>query len=536
MEFQITPLQKRMYDYLKSRATKLLGQQQGGLKRYYLDQTYYFSRPFYAAKFPELFHSIDNSELIFLGDFHTFDQNIVNATRLLKRLCQSSRNPVLGLEMVSVEHQSHLDAFMDGQLTEFEFLESIHYHESWRFPWPHYRKILELAKNQGMKVRALNSQGSLVKRDETAAKIIVELLETSKDRPVIIFFGELHILPNKIPRLVLERLKNSIRYTIVHQNNDQLFWRQQEHKRWSELMAFSPHEYCLQTSPPWIKYESFLYWYESMAEDPDFDLHEQIFESGVKALSSDTNEHFYFILRELSDLMGFNFSQEDLKDFNLKDYYDLERVKDIAEENYNKGWQKFLLKLIEKNESFKMPGLNTYYCPQYSFNRLITLAGMHLVALLNPAMDSVEFRLTKVSDFFVSYVYQNSLSYFFSKFFNPHRKCDLYMDLKGKAESKRTYKNYRKQILYALSILEEKAYPSVLFKEGLLFNYGVAKILGKLLGEYLYRQQLDPANQLSAEVFRESLLPEVPSLETLSKKIGQVLKSDSFLTERKRFF
>ena len=34
---------------------------------------------------------------------------------------------------------------LDSTLTEKEFLESINYHESWKFPWHHYKQFFDYA-------------------------------------------------------------------------------------------------------------------------------------------------------------------------------------------------------------------------------------------------------------------------------------------------------------------------------------------------------------------------------------------------------
>ena len=48
------------------------------------------------------------------------------------------------------------------------------------------------------------------------------------------------------------------------------------------IVSFSQNEFCIVSAPPWVKYESMVYWYENLCDDPDFDIHEYIIENGKK--------------------------------------------------------------------------------------------------------------------------------------------------------------------------------------------------------------------------------------------------------------
>ena len=66
-----------------------------------------------------------------------------------------------------------------------------------------------------------------------------------------------------------------------------------------KVLKFNKREYILLTSAPWLKYESQIYWYEHLSEDPEFDIHEYIIENGALNFSENVPENFYFLCQHL---------------------------------------------------------------------------------------------------------------------------------------------------------------------------------------------------------------------------------------------
>ena len=140
---------------------------------------------------------------------------------------------------------------------------------------------------------------------------------------MLILFGELHIYPNKIPQLVSQKIKD-IKQTIIHQNLDEVFWKLNTMDQvggWGDkIVKFNSQEFCLQTSMPWIKYESMIYWYENLCEDPEFDLHQYIIETGSKLFSSNIQDNFLLILQKITNQLNLDVTDSELEDFNLYDH------------------------------------------------------------------------------------------------------------------------------------------------------------------------------------------------------------------------
>ncbi len=204
-----------------------------------------------------------SSDIIYLGDFHTFDQNIRNVLRVLKVIASGEKECAIGLEMVHARHQICLDAYMSEQLTELEFLESIQYHDSWRFPWTHYKLIFELAKEHNIRMIALNTDGTLASRDAYAANILVDNLGLAPVAQIVVVYGELHISGEKIPALVKSKM-GDVKQTIIHQNLDEVYWNLKSDGEEEKIVRFDDDEFCINSAPPWVKYESMIYWYENL--------------------------------------------------------------------------------------------------------------------------------------------------------------------------------------------------------------------------------------------------------------------------------
>lgn len=232
---------------------------------------------------------------MYLGDFHSFDQSGRNFERLLRQIVESKKNLCIGIEFVHSEQQYSIDAYLSGDITELEFLDVIEYCENWQFPWHHYKRFFDIAKKHKIEIVALNSFGSLQERDEFAAIKIAEYYKEFPNTLQIVLFGELHIMPNKLPQKVNSKSIPEINQVIIHQNLDEVYWKLKDTNE--VIISFSQNEFSLQTSPPWIKYESMIYWYENIDEDPDFETREIVIHKGLKSFTDSTNENFIFLLK-----------------------------------------------------------------------------------------------------------------------------------------------------------------------------------------------------------------------------------------------
>ncbi|MCO4794096.1 MAG: ChaN family lipoprotein [Bacteriovoracaceae bacterium] len=528
---------------MKKKAMSYEGELSKEFKVYLKDQKKYASRTFENSDLDELLKSIKKSDLVYLGDFHSFDQSSRNLERLLRNLIKTkSRKLSLGVEFVHIEHQVAINQYLDNLITEYEFLESINYHESWRFPWNHYRIFFQMAKKHNLKIIALNSTGTLGERDNTAADIISDFISENLNTTLLVLFGELHIVPNKLPAMTQERNTN-INHTIIHQNLDEVYWSSIEDDSDLQVAKFNDTEYSLQTSPPWVKYESMIYWYENLVEDPEFEIHEYIMDTGLMAFNSSVPENFLYIAEKVSDALNLEISHSDLEDFNLYDHSKLEYMFDTVESLEKSTLKTFHKKLLSRGRSFKIPYKQVYYCPSYSINRLSFLSGIHLQNIVMKKVDSSHEEVLEKGDkgnILLFFIYQMTIAYFSSKIINPYRKCNLYKDIQREFLNPSTNalrKNILETALQCMDADESKdQFISDIAKGKTHYHlHQASRLVGYFLGDLLYDDFYAKKNTDLSELLKTLLECPFSEKEFNSFKWNIFPRAD-YKNLKKRFF
>lgn len=518
MKSKILKLRKKIFKNLKSRAFAYEDTNKE-LIRYQKDQNQYSKRSFTISDMDTLSSKVLKSDIIYLGDFHTFDQNIRNVLRIVKILITQDTNLILGLEMVSSKHQFYLDAYLERHLTDLEFLECINYNTSWRFPWSHYKLIFQLAKKHQLKVLGLNTGGKLKERDLFAANLLSKTAQSDKSAKLLVLYGELHIVPNKIPQLI-SQLHPEMKYTIIHQNLDEVYWKLIKEDKEEGIISFNENEFCINSAPPWIKYESMIYWYENLVDDPDFDIHEYIIETGAKIFTDDTQEGFLNICLDLIGHLDLEIESDYIEDFNLYDHTQLEFIEKKLHKKLPTVLFNFYQELLTNNFSFRLPIQPIFYCSSYSMNRMAYLAGIHILHYFfkKNKIDTLAILCSKSSTKkFILFCYEAVIAYFFSKIINPHRKCNMYKDLISSDEIS--------QAELAIKILNTNKISLHLTGTKIKDYHNAALIVGHILGEYLYQKAYNKSNQEKLDLsftkisnkdfclFKNNLLSEFKYLE-----------------------
>lgn len=519
---QIVKLRRNIYDHLKSRALEL-EKPTAQLLAYAKEQIDFSKREFKSIEIEQIKNSVLNSHVIYIGDFHTFDQNIRNVLRVIKFIIGNKEECIIGLEMIHSEHQIFIDAFLERHITELELLESINYHNSWRFPWTHYKLIFDIARKNDLKIIGLNTEGSLPERDRFAAKQIIESYKNHPKAKLIVLYGELHITPSKMPQDVLN-LNPNISHTIIHQNLDEVYWEFIKTGKEQGIVSFNDFEFCIISAPPWIKYESMIYWYENLCDDPDFDIHEYIIENGKKVFSDDTDETFLQLSIEIARQLNIEVEVDEIENFNLYDHTNLEYTESLIDQ-YDLELREFLNYLIETNKSFKLPNSFTYYCSSYSMNRIAYLVGVHIFHLTH---QTKKLDVTKVDNNykFVVLCLEAIYAYFFSKIVNPHRKCDLYGDIEKNNNTKAS-----DELALAMEIIDSQNIKDIPPRK-LSTLYEASLIVGHILGEYFYQSLASKDNDLN----KDDLIKTQITPESFHHLKNLILQNKDYKKHQKRYF
>lgn len=534
----IIALRRKIFSYLKKKALSYETNLSKEFVKYHKDQVQFSNRDFFPSSMDELQKSIIKSQVVYLGDFHTFDQNLRNVLRILKVLIKRKKKCILAVEMVDAKFQFYIDTYLKGHLTDLEFLECIDYHESWRFPWTHYKLIFEMAKSNYITIIGLNTEGSLSERDEFASKILANSIKAT-NVPHVVLYGEVHIAHNKIPKRVAEYFDyDQFTHTIIHQNLDEVYWKQVDKNKSNKFVKFSENEFCLNSAPPWIKYESMVYWYENLCDDPDFDIHEYIIENGKKIFGEDIHENFIIICKEMIQTMGLSIDNDYIEDFNLYDHSGLDVVEKRITQLKSKKLLSFYNYLIETGQSFIIPGSGSrsIYCSSYSLNRISYLAGIHISHYYLKQSEADILKSNNFSHNYILFVYKSMFAYFFSKIINPHRKCDMYLDWKMKSTDLSITKQERKINLLSMSTIDNSNIAAIFEKNNLKTIYSVAQLTGHMLGEQLYNYVVNSKKKIGNLSFIKSFLTMNVDLKEFERIKEILLPNKQYKMQRKRFF
>lgn len=537
---QILNSQKVIFNHMKKRALAFEDSNLKNIAQYRKNYLKFSNRPFTSTTLTVLNKALLNSNFIFVADFHTFDHCLKNLIRILKLLISKNKKIVLALEMLSSKDFLLLESFLSGHLTELEFLESINLGNSWKFPWTHYRSIYEFVKlHPQIEIIGVNTNGNLNKRDNFSAELLANRWLENTDKTFVVLYGEYHLAANKIPKKVNDLLDSKPKITTIHQNLDAPYWKILKNKNTIQqqmVIKYNSQEFCLLTSPPWMKYESMCYWYENLYDDPEFDLHQFIIENGLKLLSSNTIDNFELLCRQICTLFKIPYNHDDVS-FTLYDFTKISYLQKFVKSKYkNPKAQRFLNLLFETQHMLILPDTNKIYCASYSSNKLAKLAGGLLyLELLNTKNISLlnlyeKFNKFKLFSHFILYHFN---SYFMAKSINPYLKCDLFGDhlqLAAKLPSPSS-----SQLLVKLFNDPSKCDLIVSALKPIEL-YHLAKISGELIAEMHFlnfqqhRKIFNPAN------WEKNYLLKPIELASAIELVSEVKKMSGFKNQKKRYY
>jgi uncharacterized iron-regulated protein len=102
--------------------------------------------------------------IVYVGETHDNPASHRLELNVLQAMAQRHPGRVaLGMEMFTPDQQEALDEWVDGDLTEKEFLKKSRWYDSWRMDFDYYKPLLEFARENRVPVIGLNAEKGLVK-------------------------------------------------------------------------------------------------------------------------------------------------------------------------------------------------------------------------------------------------------------------------------------------------------------------------------------------------------------------------------------
>ena len=399
------------------------------------------------------------ADIIYLGDYHALPQSQMFASRLLKEVCRrSEKNVALGMEMVFGRHQRLLDRWMNGEVSEDEFLRRMRYHLDWGYDWASFRRIFQVAKECGVKVVAIDCEPRsgfryIRRRDQYAAARLVSHLEENPEAKLMVVIGESHLASGHLPGRVREMLKKKNlerRDLVVVQNIEHIYWQLAEQgDHHVDVVRCAPHRYCVFNASPLAKYEAYRQtierWKVEGEEDEDLDLTPTIYNMIDSILKFLKIDKYRCSLRGngtlpklLVDAFPEVYSDVDLSQFQNMLRRSGFKPEEMTDVDYH----------VQRNGSCYVPRMNVIFIGKFN----LVHGGEEAAHFVNMALRGEIFEAAgkayPEADLFYVTVLEEALGFFGSKLIDPSRnhffETEFYRYYKKPAEC--TPQDYRDKV------------------------------------------------------------------------------------------
>ena len=112
----------------------------------------------------DLVNTLSGYQVVYLGEQHDrLEQHLMQA-RIIDALSQRNSRLVIGMEQFQRPFQKILDAYIEGEIDAATLLKQTQWYQRWRFDYRLYRPILDLARQKGIPVMALNADAKITGR------------------------------------------------------------------------------------------------------------------------------------------------------------------------------------------------------------------------------------------------------------------------------------------------------------------------------------------------------------------------------------
>lgn len=219
------------------------------------------------------------ADIVLIGDYHSLPASQRFAASLLEeRAIGGNRPVVLGLETIFARDQHILDEWWRREIEEAELRQRVRFDLDWGYDWTPFYELLLTARDHAESLYGLDCMPrenlrKIGARDRHAALKIAEIRQRHPEAAIFVLFGESHLAPGHLPRMLREQMPEAKILTVL-QNIDALYWRAAgERADKVEAVRVNDDVICAFTATPLEKYESyrlFLDQWSRCDDAPDF--------------------------------------------------------------------------------------------------------------------------------------------------------------------------------------------------------------------------------------------------------------------------
>src|SRR6202142_62617 len=154
---------------------------------------------------------IAKAGIALIGDYHALPTSQRYIASLLREPALHDRPLVLGVETIFARDQHIVDEWLRGEIDERELRQRIRFDLDWGYDWAPFFDVLSAAREHGAPIYGLDCMPredlrKIGARDRHAADKIAEIRQRHPNAIIVVLFGESHLAPQHLPRLLRERL------------------------------------------------------------------------------------------------------------------------------------------------------------------------------------------------------------------------------------------------------------------------------------------------------------------------------------------
>src|SRR5580658_3082253 len=211
----------------------------------------------------QLQNALHAADVVLIGDYHALPVAQRYAASLLEqRALAGDRQVVLGVETIFARDQHILEEWWRREIDEAELRQRIRFDLDWGYDWTPFYELLVAARDHGESIYGLDcmpreSLRKIGARDRHAAAKIAEIRQRHPNAVIFVLFGESHLAPGHLPRVLQKALPGAKVLTVL-QNIDALYWRAAgEPVDKVEAVRVQEDVLCVFNATPLEKYESY---------------------------------------------------------------------------------------------------------------------------------------------------------------------------------------------------------------------------------------------------------------------------------------
>ncbi|MBU4484777.1 ChaN family lipoprotein, partial [bacterium] len=409
---ELLKLQKTLYRRNKALIEESIWVKEPDFDRYEREYDRSVSRYKTTSTADEMMTSVEDADIVYIGDYHTCHQSQRSFLRILKSVVKTNKKIMLGMELIHKRHQKVLKDYLFKRISEEDFLRDTGFIRHWIFDlWDNFKPIFDFVRYHHIPMYALDAakkSASLQERDVETAKLMVKLLEKHPNRKLFVFIGDLHLAPSHLPaevnRILKEKglRKNGV---VLYQNSESIYWNLAKKGivDQTEVVKINDKTFCRMHTPPIVYQQSYINWLEHEEGEIDFD---------------DAKHSFLQLVDHISKFLNIKLGKdkEDVEVFTCGDFSFLQNLKD--DPNFEDEDIEIIKHQILASESYFISKKRYVYLANLSLNHAGEEASHYVKYLCS---GSEEPRI--LVDAFYANVLHEALGFFGSKTVNHKRKC-----------------------------------------------------------------------------------------------------------------